>query len=112
MYRSKLRKENINILGIEHCFTLVGNPACNSKVESVHRTMKSILKTYEDPTSWPLYIPFVIIPIISQYERDYQTTPAFRAYGFTLTTPGILKSIDSSVPRFEKPPLQLSAKKE
>jgi len=55
VYTSQEWTNHIKNLGIEHRFTLAANPACNGKVERAHRTMKSILKSYQQPTLWPFF---------------------------------------------------------
>ena len=112
VFRSKQWTEHRQKLGIEHSFTLVANPACNGKIERVHRTMESILQSYEEPTKWPLFLPFVVLAINTHYEHSFCTTPAFRAYGFSILTPGILSFSPGDCERFTLFKRNITAKKE
>jgi len=100
VFRSQEWADHMQKLGIEHRFTLVANPACNGKVERVHRTMKSILKSYQQPTLWPFYLAHVVLAVNTHYDHDLQSTPAYRAYGFSLLTPGLPNWVDTTTDRF------------
>jgi len=110
VFRSKEWTEHVKNLGIEHRFTLVANPACNGKTERVHRTMKSILKSYQQLMLWPFFLAQVVLAVNTHYDHDLQSTPAFRAYGFTLLTPGVPNWVNTQIDRFDpkkrKKPLQ------
>jgi len=112
VFRSQEWTNHIKNLGIEHRFTLVANPACNGKVERAHRTMKSILKTYQQPTLWPFFLAQVVLAVNTHYDHDLQSTPAFRAYGFSLITPGIPNWVDPETQRFIIQKQQSTQKKE
>jgi len=90
MFRSKEWTEYVKELGIEQHYTLMANPAYNGKIERVHRTMKSILKSYQKPTLWPLFLAQVVLAVNTHYDHDLQSNPAFRTYGFSILTPGVL----------------------
>jgi len=62
--------------------------------------MKSILKTYQQPTLWPFFLAQVVLAVNTHYDHDLQSTPAFRAYGFSLITPGIPNWVDPDTQRF------------
>ena len=66
----------------------------------VHRTMKSILKSYQQPTLWPFYLAHVVLAVNTHYDHDLQSTPAYRAYGFSLITPGLPNWVDITTDRF------------
>ena len=100
VFRSQEWADHMQKLGIEHRFTLVANPACNGKVERVHRTMKSILKSYQQSTLWPFYLAHVVLAVNTHYDHDLQSTPAYRAYGFSLLTPGLPNWVDITTDRF------------
>jgi len=112
VYRSQEWTNHIKKLGIEHRFTLVANPACNGKVERAHRTMKSILKSYQQPTLWPFFLAQVVLAVNTHYDHDLQSTPAYRTYGFSLTTPGIPNWVDPDTHRFIINKRQPSQRKE
>ena len=71
MFRSKEWTEHVKELGIEQRYTLIANPACNGKVKHVHRTMKSILKSYQNPTLWPLFLAQVVLTVNTQMTMIY-----------------------------------------
>jgi len=79
----------------------VANQACNGKVERVHRTMKSILKSYQQPTLWPFYLAQVVLAVNTHYDHDLQSTPVYRAYGFFLLTLEIPNWVSEATNRFE-----------
>jgi len=112
VFRSKEWAEHMHKLCIEYRFTLVANPACNGKVERVHRTMKTILKSYQNPTLWPFYLAQVVLAVNTHYDHDLQSTPAYRAYGFSILTPGIPNWVEPTVDRFKINTHQQSTRKE
>jgi len=112
VYTSQEWTNHIKNLGIEHRFTLAANPACNGKVERAHRTMKSILKSYQQPTLWPFFLAQVVLAVNTHYDHDLQSTPAYRTYGFSLTTPGIPNWVDPDTNRFNINKRQPTHKKE
>jgi len=112
VFRSQEWTNHIKKLGIEHRFTLVANPACNGKVERAHRTMKSILKSYQQPTLWPFFLAQVVLAVNTHYDHNLQSTPAFRAYGFSLNTPGIPNWVNPDTDRFVIQKRQPTHKKE
>ena len=74
--------------------------------------MKSILKSYQQPTLWPFFLAQVVLAVNTHYDHDLQSTPAFRAYGFSLTTPGIPNWVDPDTQRFIIHKRQPTQKKE
>jgi len=63
--------------------------------------MKSILKSYQQPTLWPFFLAQVVLAVNAHYDHDLQFTPAYRTYGFSLLTPGIPNWVEYSTDRFE-----------
>ena len=74
--------------------------------------MKSILKSYQQPTLWPFFLAQVVLAVNTHYDHDLQSTPAFRAYGFSLNTPGIPNWVDPDTQRFIIHKRQLTQRKE
>jgi len=99
-------------LGIKHSFTSVAIPACNGKIERVDRTMRSILRSHEESTKWPLFLPFVVLAINTHFEQNFHTTSTFRAYGFSIITPGIRSFSPGDCERFTPFKRNITARKE
>lgn len=86
-FESELFRQLTTLLGVERIRTSAYNPRANGLVERFHRTLKTALKAYPDPTSWTAYLPLVLLGLRTAVKEDLKCSPAELVYGQSLQLP-------------------------
>ena len=73
----------LNLVGIDHVVTSAYNPRCNGLVERVGQTIDEMLRKYTEnnPTDWPLWLPFVAMCYRAKKHSSTGFTPNFLMFG-------------------------------
>ena len=80
----------MQFLGIEHRTTLAYKPEQNSLIERFNRTLKSALRSMEDPRNWYAYLGYILLGLRSSLKEDLGMSASEMIYGTPLRLPGQL----------------------
>ncbi|GBL74957.1 Transposon Tf2-9 polyprotein [Araneus ventricosus] len=86
-FRSETLQTLSKICGIKLQHTTAYHPACNSKVERLHRTLKTALKAHNN-LSWIDTLPTVLLGLRTAIQEDNNHSIAQIVYGESLRLPG------------------------
>ena len=87
-FRSALWSDVANFLGATLKHTTSFHPAANGMVERFHRSLKTSLKTQENPSSWHSNLGFVMLGLRAAFKEDIGCSAAELTIGKTLKLPG------------------------
>ncbi|GBN55433.1 Retrovirus-related Pol polyprotein from transposon 412 [Araneus ventricosus] len=86
-FRSETLQTLSKICGIKLQHTTAYHPACNGKVERLHRTLKTALKAHNN-LSWIDTLPTVLLGLRTAIQEDNNHSIAQIVYGESLRLPG------------------------
>ncbi|GBN05576.1 Pro-Pol polyprotein [Araneus ventricosus] len=86
-FRSETLQTLSKICGIKLQHTTAYHPACNGKVERLHRTLKTALKAHNN-LSWIDTLPTVLLGLRTAIQKDNNHSIAQIVYGESLRLPG------------------------
>lgn len=86
-FKSELFKNLSNICGINLQHTTAYHPQCNGKIERLHRTLKSALKSHNS-VKWTETLPTVLLGMRTALRDDKNYTISQMVYGTNIKIPG------------------------
>ncbi|GBN05226.1 hypothetical protein AVEN_135332-1 [Araneus ventricosus] len=86
-FRSETLQTLSKVCGIKLQHTTAYHPACNGKVERLHRTLKTALKAHNN-LSWIDTLPTVLLGLRTVIQEDNNHSIAQIVYGESLRLPG------------------------
>lgn len=87
-FTSNLWTEMCEFLGAKHCPTCSFRPESNGMIERMHRTLKTALRCYDNPTSWYSNLGLVLLGMRAMVKEDLGVSSAELTLGTTLRIPG------------------------
>ena len=87
-FTSYLWKEMCDFLGTKLSHTTAYHPTANGMVESVHRTVKTVLKCNDNPSAWYENLGLVLLGIHSMVKEDFGCSSSELTLGTTLRLAG------------------------
>lgn len=86
-FESRLFKCLLDSLGTSRIRTTPYHPQANGMIERFHRSLKTALKTKEDPNDWLTNLPLIMLSLRACEKQDLQASPAEMVYGEKLRLP-------------------------
>ena len=87
-FTSSLWARVCSALGMNHILTTSYHPQSNGLVERFHRSLKSALRSKDNPTSWVSNLSLVLLGLRSVPKEDTGFSTSEAVYGAPLTLPG------------------------
>ena len=87
-FESALFQSLGRLLGSKRTRTTAYHPASNGLVERFHRQLKAALMSSDNPNSWTISLPLVLLGIRTAIKADLKCTTAELVFGTTLRLPG------------------------
>ena len=87
-FTSSLWSRVCSTLGINHILTTSYHPQSNGLVERFHRSLKSALRSRDNPHSWVSNLPLALLGLRSVPKEDTGYSTSEAVYGSPLTLPG------------------------
>ena len=87
-FMSSLWSRVCGLLGINHVLTTSYHPQSNGMVERFHRSLKTALRSQQNPSSWASNLPMVLLGLITIPKEDTGSSASEAVFGTQLCLPG------------------------
>ena len=87
-FTSSLWSRVCGLLGIDHVLTTSYHPQSNGMVERFHRSLKTALRSQQNPSSWASNLSMVLLGLRTIPKEDTGSSPSEAVFGTQLCLPG------------------------